>query len=503
MEALVPLLDGVRVALLSVNLLAAVVGVLIGQLIGVLPGIGPSAAIAILLPVTFGLDPIAAMITFVGIYYGAMYGGTITSVLLRIPGESASVITTLDGYAMARQGRAGPALGIAAVGSFIAGTLGILGLMFLAGPLTRVALAFGPPEYAALLLLAFSLVVYLTGRDRLKGAASVLLGLWLATVGVDLISGLPRFTFGQLKLLSGVQFVPVAIGLFGLAEVLAAAATADPRPIVRAAFRVREVLPTAADWVASRWAILRGTVSGFVVGMLPGAGATAASMIAYTVERRVARDPHRFGRGAIEGVAAPESANNAAAVGAMVPLLTLGLPGSATTAVMLGGLMLFGLRPGPLLFEQHPAFAWGVIASMPVSNLLLVLINLVAIPLFVAVLRVPRGVLMPAIVAIAVVGTYSLENHLFEVWLALLFAAVGYAMTVLDYPPAPLVLALVLGRTLEESVRQSLLLSHGSLAIFVTRPIAAALLAVTAALLLSTLLRRRPTPAPDRAGRTA
>lgn len=491
METFSLLLNGFQVALQPVNLLAAAVGVTIGQLIGVLPGVGPSAAIAILLPVTFGLNPTTAMIMFIGIYYGAMYGGTITSVLLRIPGESASVMTTLDGFEMARQGRAGPALGIAAFGSFIAGTLGIIGLMFLAQPLTTVALAFGPPEFTALLVLSFSLVVYLTGRDKVKGSISVLLGLWLSVVGVDLISGLPRFTFGQLKLLDGVQFVPVAVGLFGIAEVLASAAQAAPYRMPPGGFNLLRVLPTGADWVASRWAILRGSLGGFVVGMLPGAGATAASMISYTVEKRAARDPERFGRGAIEGVAGPESANNAAAVGAMVPLLTLGLPGSATTAVMLGGLMMFGLRPGPLLFEQHPQFAWGIIASMHLSNLMLVLVNLLAIPVFVSVLRIRKAVLLPSIVALAIVGTYSLENHLFEVWLALLFAGIGYLMYRLEYPPAPLVLALVLGNTLEEAARQSLLLSHGSVLIFVTRPIAAGLLGLTVLLVLTALLRRR------------
>ena len=491
METLGLLLNGFGVALQPLNLLAASVGVMVGQIIGVLPGIGPASTIAILLPVTFSLNPTAAMIMFVGVYYGAMYGGTITSVLLSIPGESASVMTTLDGYQMALQGRAGPALGMAAFGSFIAGTLGVVALMFMAPSLAKVALAFGPPEYATLLVLSFSLVVYLTGRDRAKGAVSTLLGLWLAVVGVDLISGQPRFTFGNLKLLSGVPFVPVAIGLFGLAEVLASVWEGRTSQLVRGDLSLRGVLPTAADWLASRWAILRGSLIGFFVGILPGAGATAASMISYAAEKRFSRQPERFGRGAIEGVAAPESANNAAAVGAMVPLLTIGVPGSATTAIMLGGLLVFGLRPGPLLFQQQPQFVWGVIASMYVSNLLLVLLNVAAIPAFVALLRVPRAVLLPSIVALAVVGVYSLENSVFEVWMALVFAAVGYVMHRLDYPVAPLVLALVLGKTLEEAVRQSLLLSHGSLAIFVTRPLAAAFLVVTAALVASLLIRRR------------
>jgi len=491
MDPLRLLIDGFAVAAQPLNLLAAVTGVLVGQIIGVLPGIGPASTIAILLPVTFSLNPTAAMIMFVGVYYGAQYGGTITSVLLSIPGESSSIMTTLDGYQMALQGRAGPALGIAAFGSFIAGTLGVVALMFMAPALATVALAFGPPEYATLLVLSFSLVVYLTGRDRAKGAVSTLLGLWLAVVGVDLISGLPRFTFGNLKLLSGVPFVPVAIGLFGLAEVLASVREGRAGNLVRADLSLRGVLPTAADWLASRWAILRGGLIGFFVGILPGAGATAASMIAYAAEKRFARQPERFGRGAIEGVAAPESANNAAAVGAMVPLLTIGVPGSATTAIMLGGLLVFGLRPGPLLFQQQPQFVWGVIASMYVSNLLLVALNVAAIPAFVALLRVPRAVLLPSIVALAMVGVYSLENSVFEVWLALAAAAIGYVMNRQGYPAAPLVLALVLGKTLEESVRQSLLLSHGSLAIFVTRPLAAAFLVATAALVASSMLRRR------------
>ncbi len=491
MDALRLLIDGFGVAFQPLNLLAVVTGVMVGQIIGVLPGIGPASTIAILLPVTFSLNPTAAMIMFVGVYYGAQYGGTITSVLLSMPGESSSIMTTLDGYQMALQGRAGPALGIAAFGSFIAGTLGVVALMFMAPSLATVALAFGPPEYATLLVLSFSLVVYLTGRDRAKGAVSTLLGLWLAVVGVDLISGLPRFTFGQLKLLSGIPFVPVAIGLFGLAEVLASVREGRAGDLVRADLSLRGVLPTAADWLASRWAILRGGLIGFFVGILPGAGATAASMIAYAAEKRFARQPERFGRGAIEGVAAPESANNAAAVGAMVPLLTIGVPGSATTAIMLGGLLVFGLRPGPLLFQQQPQFVWGVIASMYVSNLVLVALNVAAIPAFVALLRVPRAVLLPSIVALAVVGVYSLENSVFEVWLALAAAAIGYVMNRQGYPAAPLVLALVLGKTLEESVRQSLLLSHGSLAIFVTRPLAAAFLVATAALVASSMLRRR------------
>lgn len=491
METLRLLAEGFGVALLPANVAVAAAGVLVGQIIGVLPGIGPAATIAILLPLVAELHPISAMIMLVGIYYGAMYGGTITSVVLRIPGESSSVMTTIDGYEMALQGRAGRALGIAAFGSFIAGTLGVVGLMFLAPSLAEVALAFGPPEYTGLLLLSFTLIVYLAGGNRAKGAVSTLIGLWLAVVGVDLITGLPRFTYGQVKLLDGVEFVPVAVGIFGLSAVLAEVGSRTPTTVVRTDLSLRGVLPTAADWIASRWAILRGGIIGFFVGILPGAGATAASMIAYAAEKRAAREPDRFGRGAIEGVAAPESANNSAAVGSMVPLMTLGIAGSATTAVMLGGLLLLGLRPGPLLFEQHPQFVWGVIASMHLSNLMLVALNLGAIPVFVAVLRTPRSLLLPSIVALALVGVFSLNNSLFDVWVALLFGAVGYVMYRLDYPPAPMVLALVLGGTLEEAARQSLMLSHGDPAIFVTRPLALAFILAALVLALMPLLRRR------------
>jgi putative tricarboxylic transport membrane protein len=495
-ETLRLLAEGFGVALLPANVALAAAGVLVGQIIGVLPGIGPAATIAILLPLVADLNPTSAMIMLVAIYYGAMYGGTITSVVLRIPGESSSVMTTIDGYEMALHGRAGRALGIAAFGSFIAGTLGVVGLMLLAPSLAQVALAFGPPEYTGLLLLSFTLIVYLAGSNRAKGAVSTLIGLWLSVVGVDLITGLPRFTYGQVKLLDGVDFVPVAVGIFGLAAVLVEVGSRTPSTVIRTDLSLRGVLPTAADWIASRWAILRGGIIGFFVGILPGAGATAASMIAYAAEKRAAREPERFGRGAIEGVAAPESANNSAAVGSMVPLMTLGIAGSATTAVMLGGLLLLGLRPGPLLFEQHPQFVWGVIASMHLSNLMLVALNLGAIPVFVAVLRTPRSLLLPSIVALALVGVFSLNNSLFDVWVALLFGAVGYVMHRLDYPPAPMVLALVLGGTLEEAARQSLMLSHGDPAIFVARPLALAFILAAVVLAVMPLLRRRRTSGP-------
>jgi len=489
MEILSGLAQGFAVAFTPVNILFALVGVTIGQLIGVLPGIGPPAGVALLLPLTFGMNPTSAMIMFAGIYYGAMYGGTITSVLINVPGEASSVMTTLDGYQLALQGRAGAALGIAAIGSFIAGITGVTLFIFFAWWLVKAALHFGPPEYFALMVLAFALVIGLTGRSPLKGFISLLLGLFLSTVGVDILTGLPRFTFGQLKLLSGVEFVPVAMGLFGIAEVLSSVEEKEGAAFVKADLRLRSVFPTVQDWIASRWAIFRGTLIGFFVGILPGAGATTASMISYAVERRLSKTPQRFGRGAIEGVAGPESSNNAAAVGALIPLITLGIPGSATTAVMMGALLMYGLRPGPLLFQQNPQFVWGLIASMFLGNLLLLVMNTMFIPAFTSVLRLPRAILNAFVIAFSVVGVYSIDNSLFDVWLMLFFGLVGYFMKKLEYPAAPMLLALVLGEILEMSLRQSLLMSQGSPLIFLTRPISSGLLALTLITLLPVLYR--------------
>ncbi|MBI4278702.1 MAG: tripartite tricarboxylate transporter permease [Armatimonadetes bacterium] len=484
METLQHLLGGFQIALLPVNLLFAFAGVVIGQLIGVLPGIGPPAGVAILLPATFKLNPTSAMIMFAGIYYGAMYGGTITSVLINIPGEAASVMTTLDGHQMARQGRAGPALGIAAFGSFIAGTIATVILMFFAPWLAGVALSFGPPEYAALMVLAFALVIGLTAASPARGLASLAAGLFLAVVGVDVMTGLPRFTFGQLPLLDGMDFVPVAMGIFGIGEVLVSLEDESAGDAGAARLRLADLFPNRQDWALSRVPILRGSLLGFLIGALPGAGATTASMVSYAAERRFSRHPERFGHGAIEGVAGPESANNAAAVGALVPLLTLGIPGSATTAVMLGGLLIFGLRPGPLLYQQHPDYEGGLIASMYIGNAMLVVLNTVFIPVFVAAVRVQKAVLAALIVTFSIVGVYSLENSMFSVWLMLLFGGIGFFMKKLQYPPAPLVLALVLGQTLEMAVRQSLKMSHGDLGIFISRPLSAALLTVALAMVV-------------------
>jgi putative tricarboxylic transport membrane protein len=474
---------GFSVALTPFNIFMAVCGVMVGMLIGALPGVGPPSGVAMLLPLTFGMDPTSGIIMLAALYAGTMYGGTITAVLINTPGESASVVTCLDGYQMALKGRAGAALGIAAFGSFIAGTIGVVLLMLVSPLLARWALSFGPPETFALVLLGLTSVTLLAGEDALKGYISMMLGLMLAMVGFDIISGDARYGLGIPEMMDGVDFLPVAIGLFGLGEVFADAEQTNKAPVAKGRYGLRDVMPTAKDWVRSRWAIARGTVLGFLVGVLPGAGPTVASFLAYTVEKKVSRHPEEFGHGAIEGVAGPESANNAAATAAMVPMLTLGIPGSATTAIMLGGLMMWGLRPGPMLFEKNPEFVWGLIASQYIANVMLLILSTAFIPLFVRALRVPYSILMPLIVIFCVTGAYSLKNSVWDVGQMLLFGVLGYAMKKLGYSPAALVLALVLGPMAERALRQSLIISDAGMGIFFMRPISgvlmlAALLAV-------------------------
>jgi putative tricarboxylic transport membrane protein len=489
MDFLSHLALGFSVALTPFNLLMAACGVVLGILIGALPGVGPPSGVALLLPLTFGMDPTSGIIMLAALYAGTMYGGTITSVLINTPGESASVVTCIDGYQMALQGRAGAALGIAALGSFIAGTIGVVLLMLVSPALARWSLAFGPPETFALMLLGLTTVTLLTGESAVKGYISMVLGLMIAMIGFDIVSGDPRFAFGIPEMMDGVDFLPVAIGLFGLGEVLAGAEETKGAAIVKARYGLREVLPTAADWARSRWAIARGTVMGFVVGILPGAGPTISTFLSYAVEKKVSKHPEEFGKGAIEGVAGPESANNAAATGAMVPMLTLGIPGSATTAIMLGGLMMWGLRPGPLLFEKNPEFVWGLIASQYIANVMLLILSTAFIPLFVRALRVPYGILMPMIIVFCITGAYSLKNSLFDVGQMLVFGIVGYAMKKLGYSPAALTLALVLGPLAERALRQSLIISDSGAAIFFMRPIAAVLMAMALAAVIVPALR--------------
>jgi putative tricarboxylic transport membrane protein len=487
---------GFSVAFTPFNLLMAVAGVLVGILIGALPGVGPPSGVAMLLPLTFGMEPTSGIIMLAALYAGTMYGGTITAVLINTPGESASVVTCLDGYQMALQGRAGPALGIAAIGSFIAGTIGVVLLMLVSPALAKWSLSFGPPETFALMLLGLTTCTLLAGDDPLKGYISMVAGLMLAMVGYDIISGDARYGFGIPEMMDGVDFLPAAIGLFGLGEVLAGAEQKGGNPLTTSV-KLRDVLPSFADWTRSKWAIARGTVMGFAVGVLPGAGPTVASFLAYTVEKKVSNEPEKFGKGEIKGVAGPESANNAAATAAMVPMLTLGIPGSATTAIMLGGLMMWGLRPGPMLFEKNPEFVWGLIASQYIANVMLLILSTLFIPLFVRAVRIPYSILMPLIVVFCITGAYSLKNNVWDVGQMLVFGVVGYLMKKLGYSPAALVLALVLGPLAERALRQSLIISDAGLGIFFTRPISGvlmtlALLAVAVPVVQALLARRRP-----------
>lgn len=474
MDVVHSIMLGFSIALTPTNLFYAFFGSLVGTVIGVLPGIGPLCTIAMILPTTFGMNPTSAMIMMAAVYYGAQYGGSTTSILLNIPGESASVMTTLDGYQMARQGRAGVALATAATSSFIAGTLSVVGLMLLAPPLAKIALKFGPPEYFSLMLLGLTTIVFLGGKSIVKSMISIILGLLLGIVGVDPMGGVNRFTLDQLELMDGINFIVVVMGLFGIGEVLVSAEERMKISILQT--KLSGLIPTLKDCKEAAGATIRGSVIGFFIGVLPGTGATIASFLSYATEKMVSNDPEKFGKGAIEGVAGPEAANNAAVGGAMVPLFTLGIPGSGTTAVMMGAMMMWGLRPGPLLFVQHQDFIWGIIASMYIGNVVLLILNLPLVPLFASMLRVPYSILYPFILVVCLTGVYSLENSMFHVFLMFIFGLIGYCVKKLDFPPAPIVLALILGPMVERAIYQSLTMSHGSLGILVTRPFSAAFL---------------------------
>jgi putative tricarboxylic transport membrane protein len=490
MDAVNNLLLGFSVALTPVNLFWCLIGVLLGTVVGVLPGLGPAATIAMLLPLTLRMDHTTAIIALAGIFYGARYGGSTTSILLNIPGESSSVVTCLDGYQMARQGRAGAALGISAIASFVAGTVGVLGLMLIAPPLARFALRFAPPEYFALMALGLAMVVFLAGDSMLKALLALFVGLWLATIGTDLFTAESRFTFGQAKLLGGVDFIAATVGVFAIGEVLVNLEARGGAELFKLARGLRNLLPTLQDLRDCRFAFLNGSIVGFFVGALPGAGATVASFLSYGLEKAVSRHPDKFGTGVVEGVAAPEGANNADAGGALVPLLTLGIPGGNTTAILLGGLILWGYKPGPLLIQEHPELFWGLVASMYIGNFLLLVLNLPLVPLFAQILRLPYYVLYPLIIGISIVGVYSVNNSLFDVWLMGLFGLLGYLMRKLDFPAAALILGMVLGDSLERALRQSLMMSQGDIVILVTRPISGVLLALAALVLCLPLIRK-------------
>jgi putative tricarboxylic transport membrane protein len=482
--------QGFAVALAPTNLLYVFIGVLIGTVIGVLPGLGPTATIALLLPLTYTIEPATAVILLAGIYYGSMYGGTITSVLLRLPGEAASVVTTFDGYQMARQGRAGPALGIAAVGSFIGGVLAVVGLILLAPPLADLAVSFGPPEYVALTVLGILMVTYLGSGSPLKSLSMAALGLLLATVGQDPITGTARFTFDQVSLFDGVDFVAVAMGLFGVGEILHSLERTEKVQAVTK--KITHIWPTRKDFRDSAGAIGRGSVLGFVIGVLPGGGGVISSLASYALEKRRAKDPSRFGKGAIEGVAGPETANNASSTSAFIPLLTLGIPANVVLALIFGALLVQGITPGPQLITDEPEVFWGVIASMFIGNLMLLALNIPLVGVFVQLLRVRAGVLAAFALVVTMAGVFSVNNDVFDMWVVLVFGVIGWLMKKTGFEPGPLVLAFVLGSIMERAFRQSMLLSGGSLDIFVTRPLSGGLLAVMAlVIVLSVIAARR------------
>jgi putative tricarboxylic transport membrane protein len=486
MEILANVMLGFQVALQPANLFFCFMGVLIGTLVGVLPGLGPVAAMSLLLPTTFHLSPVSAVIMLSGIYYGAMYGGSTTSILVNIPGEAASVVTCLDGYQMARKGRAGAALGIAAFGSFIAGTFSILGLMLLAPMLAEVALKFGPPEYFSLMLLGLVIVTFLAGSSMPKALMMAAFGLFLGLIGMDIMTATPRFTFDIYFLMDGVGLVPVVMGLFGISEVLLNVESKLEREVFET--KIKGLLPNCKDWRDSAWPIIRGSVIGFFLGILPGGGAVISSFVSYGVEKKCSAHPEKFGTGVIEGVAGPESANNAAAGGAFIPLLTLGIPANAVMAMLLGALTIYGMQPGPMLIKEHPDLFWGVVTSMYIGNIMLLVLNLPLIGVWVKILKIPYEFLFPLILLFCLIGAFSLNNSVGEIGLMLFFGGVGYLMKKFDYEAAPLVLAMVLGPMMENALRQSLIMANGSAAIFFTRPISlGVVLLVLASLILPML----------------
>jgi putative tricarboxylic transport membrane protein len=470
MDALNLLMGGFATALQPNNLLFALLGSVLGTMVGIMPGIGPVAGTALLLPLTFKLDPTASIIMLCAIYYGAMYGGTLTSVLLNVPGEAASAITCIDGHEMAKRGRAGPALAVAAIGSFVGGIVATVGLVLLAQPLTALALKFGPPEFFALMLVGLSLVTGLAGRSIALALISAILGLLIAMVGIDPVIGSQRFTFGNLNLLGGIDVVIVAMGLFGVGEIL----VNMERNVMATALgtRFKELLPSRSDMKRSAMPIVRGTGIGFLLGLIPGVGAVVPTVLSYVTEKKLSKTPDQFGTGMIEGVAGPETANNAYANSALIPMFTLGIPGSPTVAVIMGAFMMKGLIPGPFLFRDHGDIAWAVIASFGVANLMLLILNLPLIPLWVKLLKIPTSILYTFVLGFCAIGAYTSNGQFFDVGLMAFFGVVGYIFKKIDVPLAPMILTIILGPLMEQSLRQSLEMSRGSFWIFIEHPIA-------------------------------
>jgi putative tricarboxylic transport membrane protein len=478
------LFQGFQGILNPLNLFYCFIGVFLGTLVGVLPGIGPVGAMSILLPATFGMSPTASIVMLAGIYYGCQYGGSTTSILVNIPGEASSVITCLDGYQMARKGRAGPALGISAFGSFIGGTLTIFVLVFLALPLSKFALKFGPPEFFSLLCLSMTLLTYLARGSLYKALLMIVLGLILGAVGMDPVSGIPRFSFGSATLLDGVGIVPVAMGLFGISEIMMSIKKPEERVVIKT--KIRNLLPNLDDWKRSIGPIGRGSLIGFLTGLLPGGSAVISTFFSYTVEKKVSKNPNEFGQGAIEGVAGPETANNASITGAFVPLLSLGIPSNVVMAILLGALMIHGVAVGPLLLTKHPEIFWGVIASMYIGNIMLLVLNLPLIGFWVRILKVPSRILTPLILLCCLIGSYASNNNVVDVALMTVFGIAGYILRKHGYELAPLIMALVLGPMFESNLRYSLIMSDGKFSIFLTRPISLVFLLISVILFIFT-----------------
>ncbi len=479
LDSISGLIGGFAVAFAPQNILIALIGVFLGMFIGILPGLGAANGVALLIPLTFSLKPSSAIILLAAIYYSSMYSGGITSILFNIPGEPFSVATTFDGHPMAIQGRGGEALSATFRGSLFAGIVGVILLTFLLPPLADFALKFGPPEYFAVMCLAFACLAALGRASVLKTIAAALIGFILATIGLDTVSGRPRLTYGTIELLRGFGFLVAVIGLFGVGEIFLSAEKSLEMKYIPARVRWRDIPATMLGLARHFVVYIRSTLLGFGLGMIPGAGATTASMMSYSIAQRFSRHPEKFGTGVVEGVIACETADNAAGTGALLPMVTLGIPTSATVAVMLGGLLIWGLQPGPMLVREHPDFVWGLIASMYMGNLIAVIIAILGVPLFAAIMRIPYTLLMPVIMCLCVIGAYAANNALLDVVFMLFFGVLGYAFRKLDYPLAPLIFALILGDMTETALRQSLIMSHGSVAIFFTRPIAAAFTVVS------------------------
>jgi putative tricarboxylic transport membrane protein len=482
--------QGFQIAFSPVNLLWCFIGSVLGTAVGVLPGLGPAATIALLLPISMKMgSPVTAIILMSGIFYGAMYGGSTTSILLNIPGEAASVVTCIDGYQMARKGRAGAALGVSAIGSFIAGTLGVVGMTVMAPPLAEAALKFGPPEYFSLTVLGLLMATYLTGESPLKGLSMAILGLILGSVGLDPLSGAVRFDFGIADLQSNIDFVTIAMGLFGVGEILISLEESEAASILTT--KIKNVFPTMADLKESAWPMVRGSVIGFVIGILPGGGAVLSSLISYAVEKKASAHPEEFGQGAIAGVAGPEAANNSAASSSFIPLLTLGIPGNASTAMIFAALLIHGITPGPFLLKEHPGVFWGVVASMYIGNVMLLVLNLPLVGMWAQLLRVPYAFMAPMIMVLTLVGVYSVNNSVFDIWVMLIMGIFGYMARKLKFDLGPLLLAFVLGPIMERSLRQALLMSHGGVGIFFFRPISGGLMATAVLFVLYNLWAAR------------